>query len=204
MNNTPTPMDDPAPKAPAVGAAETLLGVTERLQRSRRLMRDQMLELNAASAQAHEESHGQFNANAWLAALSAIPVLGPLVNDAARWWADHPLRAVADLFARTSTPASETTTQRHPWAWVLGAAAAGAFLMWARPWRFAVLRRAIYSGLLPQVVSTLMSQVPTERLIDLVQAVWRRPTADESPPERTDPVHPLGPSRDDVARDTLH
>lgn len=191
--------ESPAPLAPP-----TLLGATERLQRSRQLMRSQMLELNALSVRVQEESHGELNPNGWLAALGATPVLGPLINEAVRWWAGHPLRAVASLFARHASSTNETQTQRHPWAWVLGAAAAGALLIWARPWRSAVLRRAIYSGLLPQVVSTLMSQVPTERLIDLVQTVWWRPTSDEPPPDPADPAQTLGASRNSVAQGTLH
>lgn len=65
---------------------------------------------------------------------------------------------------------------------VLGAAAVGALLMWARPWRFALLRRALYTGVLPQVVTTLLSRVSTEGLLDLVHAALRRPDANQAAP----------------------
>ncbi|MBY0468329.1 MAG: hypothetical protein K2Q07_05070 [Burkholderiaceae bacterium] len=203
MSDTP-PASIGVPAAKPAVAADALCGVVERLQQSRQLMRVQMLELNAASAQPRGESNDRFRLDDRLVALSALPVLGPLISDAARWWSDHPLRAVADLFTRPSGSTTGTLTQRHPRAWALSAAAAGALLMWTRPWRFAVLRRAVYSGLLPQVVSTLVSQVPIERLIDFAQSVWRRPTPDESPPGSADLAQPHGRSRSEAAHDTLH
>lgn len=191
--------ESPAPLVP-----QTLMVATERLQRSRQLMRSQMIELNTLSAQAQEEGHGEWTSTGWLAALGATPVVGPLISDAVSWWEGHPLRAVASLLVRPTSSTNEALTQRHPWAWVLGAAAAGALLIWARPWRYATLRRAIYSGLLPQVVSTLMSQVPTSRLIELVETMWRRTTPDEPPSGSSEPRQPLQVSRNDVAYGTLH
>lgn len=182
-------------------ATDTLLGVTERLEKSRRLMRKQMVELNAASAQA--KSPGRGTPSNWWVALSAIPVLGPLISDAARWWADHPLRAVADLFARPSATTAEPLTQRHPWAMLIGAAAVGALLMWTRPWRFALLRRAVYSGLLPQVMSSVLARLSTDGLLDLAQSVWQRPAQAKAPPAPAVTVQ-QAPRRTDSGRSTLH
>ena len=137
MSETPVTLDGPAVPRETAMAADSLCGVIERLQQSRQLMRDQMLELNTASAQ----------------------VTWP------------------------SASAAAALTQRHPWACMLGAAAAGALLMWKRPVCFAVLRRAVHSGLLPQVLDTLMSQVPTERLMDFAQSLWQRSSPDELSPE---------------------
>ena len=182
-------------------ATDTLLGVTERLEKSRRLMREQMFELNAGSAQA--KSQGRGTPSNWWVALGALPVLGPLISDAASWWADHPLRAVADLFARPGTSASKPLTQRHPWAMLIGAAAVGALVMWARPWRFALLRRAVYSGLLPQVMSSVLARVPTDGLLDLAQSVWQRPTQGKAPPAPAVTVQ-QAPRRRDGGPSTLH
>ncbi|OYU00464.1 MAG: hypothetical protein CFE40_04000 [Burkholderiales bacterium PBB1] len=175
----PAPMSQRAWQA-LNASTDTLLGVTERMEKSRRLMRDQMFELNAGAAQTKNQF--QDRPGNWLVALSAIPVLGPLISEAAGWWADHPLRAVAELFARPSGRTTEPLTQRHPWAMLIGAAAVGGLLMWTRPWRFALLRRAVYSGLLPQVVSSLLSCLPTDGLLNLVRSVWRGPAEGKAPP----------------------
>jgi hypothetical protein len=180
-------------------SVDTVLGATERLRQSRQLMRAQMLELKASATQAQateSRRHG-----ALLAALTALPVVGPLIDNAITWWAEHPLRAVAALFSRPNNLAAEPLTQRHPWALLLGAAAAGALLMWARPWRFALLRRAIYAGLLPQMATTLLSRVSADGLLDLIHSVFR-PATNRSPPGAAKPPHA---GRDDVAENsTLH
>lgn len=182
-------------------ATDTLLGVTERLEKSRRMMRERMFELNAGSAQAKSRDRGA--PSNWWVALSAIPVLGPLISDAASWWADHPLRAVADLFSRPGTSASKPLTQRHPWAMLIGAAAVGALVMWTRPWRFALLRRAVYSGLLPQVVSSVLARVPTDGLLNLAQSVWQRPAQGKASPAPAVTVQ-QAPRRSEGRPSTLH
>jgi len=178
VNNHPTAMGYRAPQAPRT-PADAVLDATERLSRSRQMMRDQMLDLKASRAQAQtSESTPQ---GALLDTLTALPVLGPLVESAVTWWAEHPLRAVADLFGRPDPTADESLTQRHPWAMLLGAAAIGALLMWTRPWRFALLRRAVCASLLPRMVTQLLSRESNGGLLDLVKSVLR-PAANPSPP----------------------
>ncbi|MEI7464658.1 MAG: hypothetical protein WCJ87_04885 [Burkholderiales bacterium] len=160
-------------------SADTVLGATERLSRSRQIMRDQMLDLKAGRAQAQAGQSRQHSA--LLATLTAMPLLGPLVDRAVAWWAEHPLRPVAELFGSPDPSADEPLTQRHPWAMLLGAAAIGALLMWTRPWRFAPLRRAVCASLLPQMVTRLLSRKSTDGLLDLVTSVLR-PAAKPSPP----------------------
>ena len=183
----------------------TLPGATERLQQSRQRMRDQMLALNASSAQAQAARQGSEQSSALLATLIALPVFGPLIHSAVRWWADHPLHAVADLFIRPNASATEPLkkplTQRHPWALLLGAVAVGALLMWARPWRFGLLRRAVYAGVVPQIITSLLSRVSSDGLLDIVNSVLRRPAANTSPPPAAEP--PVG-SDGTALNSTLH
>ena len=168
-------------------------------------MRDQMLALNASSAQAQAARQGSEQSSALLATLIALPVLGPLIHSAVSWWADHPLHAVADLFIRPNAsatgPIKQPLTQRHPWALLLGAVAVGALLMWARPWRFGLLRRAVYAGLVPQMINSLLSRVSSDGLLDIVKSALGRPVANPSPPPATGP--PAG--NEGTARNsTLH
>ncbi len=183
MNTHPTALGYRVLQAPLT-TADAVLDATERLSRSRQTMRDQMFDLKASRAQAQaSESRPQ---SALLATLTALPVLGPLVESAVTWWAEHPLRAVAELFSRPDSSADEPLTQRHPWAMLLGAAAIGALLMWTRPWRLALLRRAVYASLLPQVVTQLLSRESTDGLLDLVKSILR-PAANPSPPPDAKP-----------------
>ena len=181
MSDTPAPVGYRALLAPDA-STHTVLGATERLRQSRCLMRDQMLELNASSAQAQATKRGSRLHSALLATLVALPVLGPLIDSAATWWADNPLRAVADLFTRPHTSAAKPRTPPHPWAMLLGAAAVGALLMWTRPWRYGPLRRAVYAGLVPQMLTSLLARVSADGLLDLVNSLLRRPAADASAP----------------------
>lgn len=180
----------------SAASTPTVLGATERLQQSRQLMRDQMLALNASSAQAHAKNHGSGQTSKWLSSLVALPMLGPLLNTAMTWWAEHPLHAVVELFSRPSashTEAPKTAiTRRHPWAMLLSAAALGALLMWARPWRFALLRRAVYAGLVPQMVTTLLARVSTEGLLDFVSSLMRPPAKPPAPTSSLSPEAPAG------------
>lgn len=184
-------------------SASTVLGATERLNQSRRLLREHMQALNASATEALENAHRP--PSAWLAALTAIPVLGPVIESVAAWWSQHPLRVVADVFASTTATAAKPMTQTRPWTVLLMAVAIGGMLAWARPWRFAWLRRAVYAGVLPQLVSTVMSRLPTEGWLDIVNSLLRRPgaattspTADADRSER--PAHPQATSGHDPAR----
>lgn len=176
----------------------TVLGATERLQQSRRLLRDHMQALNASATAAQSEA--QHRPSAWL---TAIPLLGPVLGSLSAWWAKHPLRVVADLFASSTASAAKPMTQARPWSMLLMAVAVGGLLVWTRPWRFAWLRRAVYAGVMPKIVSTLVSRLPTEGWLDIVNALLRRPgaaaqsaqattptRADPAPPERSAPPQP--------------
>lgn len=204
MSATPTPVGYRVLQAPDASTA-TLPGATERLHQSRQKMRDQMLALNASSAQAQATRQRSDQSSALLATLTALPVLGPLIHSAVSWWADHPLHAVADLFIRPNAsatgPIKQPLTQRHPWALLLGAVAVGALLMWARPWRFGLLRRAVYAGVVPQMINSLLSRVSSDGLLDIVKSALGRPLANPSPPPATGP--PAG--NEGTARNsTLH
>ncbi len=153
----------------------TVLGATERLKQSRRLLCAHMQALNAAASEAQENERRQ--PSAWYSALKAVPGLGPLIDTVSSWWAKHPLRVVADLFASSTASAAKPMTQTRPWTMLLLAVAVGGLLVWARPWRFALLRRAVYAGVLPQLVSSLMSRLPINGWLDIVNSLLRRPGA---------------------------
>ena len=187
---------------PSEPSADSVLEATERVRRSRQRMHEQLLALNASSASGKAANRRAGASGELLAALSALPVLGPLITSAANWWAGHPLRAVAELFARPGTSTAKPPSDRHPWAMVLSAAAFGALLMWARPWRFALLRRALYTGVLPQLVTTLLARVSTEGLLDLVHSALQRP--ETKPPASTAPGEQSPEPEGSASQSTLH
>lgn len=195
-------------------SVSAVLGATERLNQSRHLLREHMQAINAAASDIPANS--QRPRSAWLVALTAIPVLGPVIESVSAWWAQHPLRVVASVFASSTATAAKPMTQTRPWSVLLMAVAIGGLLAWTRPWRFAWLRRAVYAGVLPQLVSTVMSRLPTEGWLDIVNSLLRRPgaatsasqtttptTADAGPTERPAPPQPT-PSHDATRKTLLH
>ena len=190
MSATPTPVAFQVMQTQGA-SADTLLGATERLKQSRQKMRTQMLALNASSAQAQASTLAEEHSSVLMATLTSLPLIGPVIASAANWWANHPLHAVADLFMRSKSSATTTqkqgVMQRHPWAVLFGAVGVGALLMWTRPWRFGLLRRAVYAGLAPQIVGSLLSRVSGDGLLDLVNSVLRRSADTASPPPASKP-----------------
>lgn len=180
-----TPSSGPAPLPSALESPTTVQEATERLQQSRCVMREQMLALNNAAQQTQAaRRHAQRHPGALRATLSALPLIGPLIDplidSAVAWWNNHPLREVADLFASRSTatprPPAPPITQRQPWAVLAGAAAAGALLVWWRPWRHRALRRALYAGMLPRLYTVLLSRLSAGGVAHLLERLLR-PTA---------------------------
>ena len=193
-------------------SVSTVLGATERLNQSRHLLRECMQAINAAASDMPANSHRP--RSTWLVTLTAIPVLGPVIESVSAWWAQHPLRVVASVFASSTATAAKPMTQTRPWSVLLMAVAIGGLLAWTRPWRFAWLRRAVYAGVLPQLVSTVMSRLPTEGWLDIVNSLLRRPgatssasqtttstTAGAGPTER--PTTPQPTSSHDATRKTM-
>lgn len=187
---------------PSEPPAQNVPVATERLRQSRQRMRELLLAFNASSAPGKSGHRATGASGALLAALAALPVLGPLIARAANWWANHPLRVVTQLFASPGTSTAKRLTERHPAAMVLGAAVGGALLMWARPWRFALLRRALYASVLPQLVTTLLSRVSTDGWPDVVHSALRRP--DAKPPAPTAAGEHSPGTADGASKNTLH
>lgn len=141
-----------------------------RLEQSRLRLRQHLIALNG-----HEDGPaGSRPPSAWLDSLKSIPLIGMALDTLSGWWSQHPLRVVVTLVAASAASAARPVTQRHPTWTLFGALALGGLVMWARPWRFAPLRRAVYAGLLPQLVSKVLSRLPTDGWMTLAESLLRR------------------------------
>ena len=162
------------------------LPAVERLAMSRERMRQSM----RAVMPRHKEAHLPGELPAWLDKLKSIPGVSLVVDAVQSWWSRHPLR-VATLVA---TDASKTLirpfAQRHPIGLVVGALVVGGLLAWARPWR-GYLKPALFVGLLPQLASKVMAQIPIESLMAVLTTLTQPPEAKTgSKPEPQDNEQP--------------
>ncbi len=74
------------------------------------------------------------------------------------WWRKQPLRVALLLAGETATVLVQPVARRHPYALVLGAAAAGGLMVLVRPWRW-ISTPALMAGLLPQVMTEIMGHL---------------------------------------------
>ena len=128
-----------------------------RLTKSRELLRREMLQRSAPRRHAAADAsalHPSLHER-----LKSVPVVGVLFEALASWWANHPLNAVSTVAVGAARTALEPLAQRNPLALVLLAAVIGGALVASRPWRW-LLKPALFAGLVPQLVSKLMAQVP--------------------------------------------
>ena len=93
--------------------------------------------------------------------LKSVPLVGVLFEALASWWSNHPLNAVSTVAVGAARTAIEPMAQRNPLALVLLALVMGGALVATRPWRW-LLKPALFAGLVPQLVSKMMSHVPLE------------------------------------------
>ena len=97
----------------------------------------------------------------WQRRLQAIPVAGVLFEALASWWANHPLNGVGTVAAAAAGASLAPMAQRNPLLLVLVAAVIGGATAVSRPWRW-LLKPALFAGLVPQLASKLVAQVPFE------------------------------------------
>lgn len=127
------------------------MNASERLALSRERIRQAMRQPRAPADQAADASPE------WLLRLRATPAAILLVSVFKGWWDRQPMRVALTLAAQTGTVILQPTAQKHPLKLVLGAAAAGALLVAARPWRW-LPTSALLAGLLPQLMSEALKR----------------------------------------------
>ncbi len=103
----------------------------------------------------------------WLDSLRSLPGAGVLLDALEGWWMGHPLRAVSLLAGDAAKAIVQPMAQRHPLGLVLTAAVVGGVVAWTRPWRWA-LKPALLAGLLPQLVSRVVAQVPMQSWLSML------------------------------------
>ena len=129
-----------------------------RLALSRDRLRREMLQRSAPKRHAADgsELHPSLHER-----LKSVPVVGVLFEALAGWWSNHPLNAVSAVAVGAARTAIAPMAQRNPLALMVLAVVLGGALVATRPWRW-LLKPALFAGLVPQVVSKLMAQVPFE------------------------------------------
>jgi hypothetical protein len=132
----------------------------QRLAQSRDRLRQAMRDVSAPPDRLGKQSAGG-SAAAWLDSLKALPGASLVIEALSSWWARHPLRIAAMVGADAAKALVLPVAQRHPLGLMLGALLLGAALACSRPWRW-MFKPALLAGLLPQLISKAMAQVPAQ------------------------------------------
>ena len=111
----------------------------------------------------------------WLERLENLPGVRTIVDALKNWWSRHPLRPVVTLAHHTTDAIATPVAQTHPIAMVSAGVVIGALLIAVRPWRW-VLKRALFAGLVPQLVASL----PIDSLLGRLRAAESRQTRSRS------------------------
>jgi len=112
-------------------------------------------------------------------ASTELPLFGALKAALDEWWAQSMLRPVGQIAHGAASAVVQPLAQRHPFAVVLCAAAAGATLVWSRPWRW-VFSSAVLAGFIPQLAWRVLSKVPVASWTTKLAATLTRPPLDRS------------------------
>lgn len=152
--------------AGGVPAADAMpaLSAVQRLEQTRERLRAVLTPATKAQA-GGERTRGA----SWEQRLRSVPGVSLLVDVVQAWWQQHPLRAGSLVAREVSRAALRPIARRHPFALVGAALVVGAALAWARPWRWAV-KSALFAGLLPQLVSRVVTSLPIEEWLNVLGA----------------------------------
>jgi hypothetical protein len=106
--------------------------------------------------------------------LKELPVIGTIIEAIQSWWFNHPMRPVASVAVEASNAVVQPLAQRNPFALVAGAAALGALFVWSKPWRW-LFGPALFAGLVPQVASRVVSNLPIESWMTMLGTALSQP-----------------------------
>lgn len=158
--------------------------VSERLILSRERLSQAIREHSGSTHGAPKTPEGT-SVPAWFDSLKSIPGAPALLQTLGAWWAVHPLRVVSVSTADTVKTVVQPLAQRHPIGLVIGAAVVGILFVRSHPWRW-LLKPALFAGLLPQVVATVVAQVPPQSWIKVLASMMQQ-TKTKDPAQQADP-----------------
>lgn len=81
------------------------------------------------------------------------------------------VKQLARRAQETLQPIVEPMARSHPWLLVIGAAALGALVVAAKPWRWSVV--SVLHGLMPNIASTIIPGLVQQSLLDALQALLK-------------------------------
>ncbi len=139
----------------------------ERLSASRERLRHSLMESSTRKSR-----KGLAPKSTLLEGLSAIPGVGLVIDSVRGWWSQHPMRLAVLVASDAAKSMVKPVARSNPLGLVFGALAVGAVLVWARPWR-GLLRPALFAGIVPQLISRALSQVPVESWMSAALTVFR-------------------------------
>ena len=108
-----------------------------------------------------------------------VPLVGALKASLDEWWAQSTLRPVAQIACGAASAVVHPLAQRHPFAVVFCAAAAGAMLVWSRPRRW-FFSSALFAGFVPQLAWRFLSKLPVASWTTTLAAALTRPPLSRS------------------------
>ncbi len=120
---------------------------------------------------------------AWLDSLKSIPAAGIVIEAVRSWWAEHPWRIASLLAGETVKTVVQPLAQRHPIGLVVGALLVGGVLAWTRPWRL-VFTSSLLAGLLPQLLSKTVAQIPTQSWMAVLSELLKQPRQTQKPAQQ--------------------
>ena len=134
----------------------------------------------------------------WLQDLTQMPVVAAVLDAVRQWWGHHPLRLAALVAGDAGKSVIGPIAQRHPLKLVLGAVLVGGVLAWWRPWR-RVVTPALLAGLLPQIMSKVLSNVPVQSWLSVLNTFTESTKTRASSAEPPPAAAPSEPSRESAA-----
>jgi hypothetical protein len=147
------------------------ISAAERLARSRERMSFWLADESGSARTDAVNGGADHDVHSPVGALSVGGIVGEVVGE---WWADHPLHTGATLALAASRSAIVPLVRRHPAAVLGSAAAVGAALVWARPWRW-LLRPALILGIASQLAARTVTRMGTASRNASANAAARAP-----------------------------
>jgi hypothetical protein len=188
-----------------VSADGPLPSAVERLAMSRERLRGAMRERSPAGGASGKRGPGELPD--WLERVAtAVPGAGVIIDAIQAWWNQHPMRVAGMVALDASKTLLRPLIQRNPVGLVLGAVVVGGLIAWAKPWR-GVLKPALFAGLLPQLISKALANVPTESWMAVLTALAQQPERTKPPAEKAEagpgeqaaaPTQPVPPTSNSV------